>query len=329
MKVVKKPTHSSIEWQRLRHRDAEGKVIFGASEAPALMGASPYEGKKDLAIRKIGEPTTSDPSPAMISGNLIEPVLIAEASRRLGIEIVTPDFMFAEGRFIATPDGIDKETDDRLRMGEIVAPKVWIEAKTTSRYRVKTHGDIPDLWRWQIAAQQFCTDGIPACYLIVLDADLHISLIEVDRIFEAEIMLIEAAEILGSELDEGKISDEILPLLSSSEISSLWKAEEEAVELPSEAVEWLESMEDAKAMKKQAEEAEEQAKAWIARHLLGASIGTLGGEEVVSWKEQKGRSSFDAKAFAADHPEMFERYTKQGDPFRVMRIRRKKEKRNG
>jgi hypothetical protein len=292
------------------------------------MGASPYEQISDLAMRKMGEASTSDPSPAMISGNLIEPVLIAEASRRLGIEIVTPDFMFRHGRFIATPDGIDASAALSLETDLSTMPSIWVEAKCTSRFRVKNIGDIPEAWRWQMAAQSLCVDGMAKMFLIVLDADLHISLIEIGRSSSAEAMLVEAAEALGSQLDRGEISDEILPLLSSSEIASLWKAEEQSVDLPAEAVDWLLAFEDAKQMKKQAEEAEEQAKAWLARHLLGASVGLLDGEEVVSWKEQAGRMGFDSKRFIEEHPDLAKKYMKQGDSFRVMRVKRKKEKRN-
>lgn len=323
-RVIAKPAHSSLDWQRLRHRDDDGRAVFGASEAPVLMGASPYTSQGQLLVRKMGEAeVSSETSPAMLSGNLIEPVLIAEASRRLGIDLVTPDFMFGRGRFVATPDGIDKATADALDERPSLAPAVWVEAKCTSRYRVKSVDDVPDQWRWQIAAQSYVLDGIAQMYLVVLDADLHINLIEMPRVLDAEQRLVETAERLGSMVDAGEVPEEIVPTLSVDEVASLWKAVDESVELPAEGANWLLELEDAKSLRKQGEELEERAKAWLAQQMRGATSATVNGVVAVTWKEQAGRSSLDTKRLAEEHPEIVEAYTRRGEPFRVMRTNSK------
>lgn len=324
MRVISKPQHSSIEWQMLRHRDPEGRAIFGASEAASLMNRSQYESRGDLIIRKMGEPATSEPSPAMQSGNLIEPVLIEEASRRLGVEIVTPDFMFGLDRFVATPDGIDKASLMRLESHAAMkkTPDVWIEAKCTSRYRVKTHDDIPEMWRWQMSAQALITQA--PIYLIVLDSDLHINLIEFNRSQEAEDELIRAADIIGKMIDDRQMPEEDLANLSSDQIASLWRASNRSVDLSVDALEWISLLDDAKSQKRQAEEMEEKAKAALARMLLDADVGLIDGEPVITWKEQAGRSSLDTKRLSEDHPDLVEQYKKQSSSFRVMRTIKKK-----
>ena len=37
MQRIPKPPHGSVEWLNVRHRDENGKVTIGASEAGALM----------------------------------------------------------------------------------------------------------------------------------------------------------------------------------------------------------------------------------------------------------------------------------------------------
>lgn len=324
MRVISKPEHSSLEWQRLRHRDDEGRAIFGASEAASLMNRSVYENRADLILRKMGEPQTSEPSPAMMTGNLVEPILIQEASRRLTVEIVTPDFMFGKDRFVATPDGIDKASLMRLESNAAMkkTPDVWVEAKCTSRYRVRSEEEIPEMWRWQMSAQALITDA--PIFLVVLDSALHINLIEFKRSAEAEDELMKAAEIIGSMIDKGEMPQDDLKDLSADQIASLWRASNRSVDLPQEALGWIEMLEESKEQKKEWERREETAKSALARLLLDADVGLFNGEPIVTWKEQAGRTSVDTKKLLEDHPILAEQYKKQSSPFRVMRTIKKK-----
>lgn len=55
--------------------------------------------------------------------------------------------------------------------------------------------------------------------------------------------------------------------------------------------------------------------------LLGdAEIGLVNGKPRFTWKAQKGRESLDQKALKADHPDLYESYTRTGASFRVARI---------
>ena len=317
MRVIEKPTHSTIEWQMIRHRDPDGLVVFGASEAAAVMDRSMYQPQSDLIMRKMAEPQTSEPSPAMETGNTLEPTLVSVASDRLGLDIITPDLMFGKGRFVATPDGIDAATLKRQDR----KPEVWLEVKCTSRYAVNSLDSIPETWKWQMAAQQLITEA--EMFLIVLDSNLHINLLNVPRNHEAEEALIQQAEILGKIIDSGEFPIDRVGDLTADQIAKIFKAQEKTIELPSDAIEWIGMMEEAKHQKKQYETMEENAKDAIARLLLDATIGTINGQQVISWKEQSGRSSLDQKALIQDHPDLVEKYTKQGNPFRVMRISKK------
>ena len=90
MQVIEKPKHGSIEWLQRRHRDDLGRVTFGASDAPALMNASPFMTRADLWHSKRSEPRISETSAAMHVGNVLESALVDELGRRLGINMTTP-----------------------------------------------------------------------------------------------------------------------------------------------------------------------------------------------------------------------------------------------
>jgi predicted phage-related endonuclease len=332
VRVIRKPEHGNEEWLRLRHRDSHNRVVFGASEIPSLMGTSLYETRAALIARKLADVSTTEASPAMLTGNLVEPVLVAEASRRLGVEIVTPPFMFGRGRIVATPDGIDDETVTRLFLsanvaGAVPVPRFWIEAKCTARFRVKSPDDVPNSWKWQMAAQAFAcgaTAETTQFVLVVLDSDLHINVIPMPRNYEAEDALANCADALGKALDNGEIPLEDVETMTAEQIARVFTADDSAVELPEDASEWLFALQDATDARKTAEKHEKTCRDWFAQKLRNATTGTLGGETVVTWKEQRGRVTLDAQGLERDHPEIFAKYQKQGEPFRVMRLTRKK-----
>jgi predicted phage-related endonuclease len=314
MKVLPKPEHGSLDWLAARHRDDEGRCTFGASDAPTLMGVSPYRSRADLWVDKRTAPTISEQTDVFMRGNLLEPVLLAEAGRRLGIDIETPPVMYRHGRFTVTLDGVD----------DVDAPQVIVEAKTTTRYRVRTADDLPSLWLYQGWAQQLVVEA-PVMF-VVLDADQVVSLVEMPTNGDAINALIAEAEAFGSAIDSGDDAEPALvDEMDAEHIAALWRPQPTSIELGDTAAEWLAMLDDARRAADDAKEQEKVAKDAIARLLLDHEVGTIGGQKVVSWKEQKGKVSLDAKALRADHPDLVSRYERVGDPFRVMRIHRPKQ----
>jgi predicted phage-related endonuclease len=71
---------------------------------------------------------------------------------------------------------------------------------------------------------------------------------------------------------------------------------------------------------------ETKAKDAIAQMLKGNEVGLVNGVQVVSWKQQAGKMSFDMTRLKSEQPELVKQYEKQGNPYRVMRTHRKKAK---
>ena len=313
MQVLPKQKHGSKEWLLARWKDEDGRCVFGASDVPVLMGSSPYKTRGELFADKVNEPVPSEETAAFRRGNLLEKPLLEEASRILGTNIFTPEVIYRDGRLSISLDGVDNEQH----------PTIVVEAKTSTRYSIYKSEDLPDEWLWQGWAQQAVLQ-VPV-WFVVLDRDQRISVVELpDNPAAIDALQIETA-VFGGWVD-GEPMDEDINKFSATDIARIWKVTPTSVELPASAVDWANQLEEARALAKQAADLESKAKDALAQMMLGNEIGTVDGVQLVSWKQQAGKSSLDTKQLKADHPELVSQYEKQGAPFRVMRVTKGKAK---
>jgi predicted phage-related endonuclease len=317
MKLIPKPIHGSQEWLLTRWKDENGQCVFGASDIPALMNASPYSNRSALLADKLSEPVVKPTNAVFERGNLLESPLLVNASRVLGTEIITPNVVYRDGRLSISLDGVDDEN----------SPNVVVEAKTTTKYSVSSSDDLPAEWLWQGWAQQAVLQ-VPV-WFSVLDRQMNLSVVELpDNPAAIEALSIEA-EFFGNIVDSGDLSElgeEELQNFFADDIARIWKAEPTSIELPSDAWDWINQLEEARMLSKQGEELEKKAKDALAQMLLQNEFGLIDGQQVLSWKSQAGRASLDTVRLKAEHPELVEEYQKQGAPFRVMRIVKAKAK---
>jgi predicted phage-related endonuclease len=314
MKVIPKPEHGSIDWLNQRQKDENGKTLLGGSDAPALMGDSPFKTPADLYVEKITPPVVGGFNMAFHRGNVLEAPLVAEASRILKVDLHTPDVMYRSGRWNINSDAVDNAD----------APSVNIECKTTTRYHISDGGDLPIEWCWQGWAQMAVLN-VPV-FFSVLDARQNLAVVELPRNDYAIDTLLQHGEHFCNAVDSGSGIDDFIDELSAEQINLLIKPKPEEVELDPEALEIITRLEWAKHVKKEAEEIEQEAKDSLARMLLSNEIGLVNGERVITWKQQAGKKSLDVSALRSAHPEIVAQFEREGNPFRVMRIVKKKEK---
>lgn len=309
MQILEKAKHGSIEWLQARWRDEHGKCLFGASDVPVVMGASPYKKRSELFAEKLSPPVIQGETAVFRRGNVLEPALLGEAAHILGCDVITPDVIYRSGRLSVSLDGVDNEH----------SPNLIVEAKTTTRYSVHDATDLPLEWLWQGYAQQAVID-VPV-WFVVLDRDLRISCVELPKNLEAIAALRMETELFGSWVDDNTPPIEELDDFNADTIAQIWKATPTSVELdPSEAGHWLQTLAAARSMGKEAEQMEAEAKDNLARLLLNNEIGTVNGVPVVTWKQQNGKRSLDTTRLRTEHPDLVAQYEKEGKPFRVMRI---------
>jgi len=314
MQVIPKEKHGSKDWLLARWKDEQGRCVFGASDVPALMGVSPYKSRAALFADKTNEPVEQPSNAVFDRGNDLEPALIARASKQLGTNIITPEVIYRDGRLSISLDGVDDEQ----------SPTVVVEAKTTTRYSIYESSDLPAEWLWQGWAQQAVLE-VPV-WFVVLDRDLRISCVELpDNPLAIDTLLTET-DVFGGWVDNNTPPLDEINNFSADDIARIWRVEPTTVELDATVLDWVAQLEEARLLSKQASELETKAKDAIAQMMLGNEIGLVDGQQIVSWKQQAGKESFDAARLKQEHPELIQEYTKQGNPYRVMRTHRKKAK---
>ena len=234
---IPKPEHGSLEWLALRDRDSMGRVRFGTSESASILDRSMYETRADLIARKIHGSEISVETPAMRFGNMMESILISEASKKIQLNFETPDVMFARDRFIATLDGWNQ------------TERIIVEAKTTQKMAVETIDDVPEQWLWQTTAQRWACHA-EAVWLVVLDRRLEISVIEIPYREDMMNALVQEATRLGQALDEKKI-EPYISSMAASHIAKMFPANpEKSVDLDRRGMDLLMMWEDATRRKK-------------------------------------------------------------------------------
>lgn len=93
-----------------------------------------------------------------------------------------------------------------------------------------------------------------------------------------------------------------------------------SIEATPEMVDHISALRDIEVQLKALEDAKK-----LHRDAVAAFIGTnermtLNGKSIATYTMQKGRTSFNQKAFAADNPDLYAQYTTQGSSFRVLRL---------
>jgi hypothetical protein len=163
-------------------------------------------------------------------------------------------------------------------------------------------------------------------FFSVLDARQNLAVVELERNNHAIDLLLQESEMFCTAVDEGTGIEDFLNDFTAEQITSLIKPIESPIELDSHVLDLINTYEVAKEAKKIAEESEKAARDQIARLLRGFEVGTVNGVKVVSWKQQAGKKSVDIAAMREAHPEIVAQFEREGNPFRVMRTTKKKEK---
>ena len=312
MERIPKPKHGSKEWLLTRWRDDLGRCVFGASDIPALMNASPYKSRAELFADKLNEPQQQAETAIFRRGNLLEKPLLEAASQELGLGIFTPNTIYRDGRLSVSLDGVDNT----------IQPEIVVEAKTTTRYSIYDENDLPIEWLWQGWAQQAVLDC--PVWFSVLDRDLKISVVQLPKNEVAIDTLRLEAEVFGEWVDSNTPPLDEINNFSADDIARIWKVTPTMLELDATAAQLVIDLEKARATSKEASEAEIRIKDALAQILLGHEIGMFNGQKILSWQQQAGKTVLDTARLRADHPELVKEYEKQGNPYRVMRTHRKK-----
>lgn len=293
------PTENMTEEQWLEARRAG----IGGSDAAAIAGLSKWKTSMSVYLDKVGQaPKEGSSGEAAYWGNILEETVAREFSKRTGKKVRRrkailqhPDYPFMLANV------------DRLIVGE----QVGLECKTASEY-LKNEWDgeeVPDSYLVQCQHYMAVT-GFKAWWIAVLIGGNKFVYKKVERDEELIKYLIQVEK----EFWENHVLNEIPPMFDGSEASTELLTHmypvglEDEKELPLAANGLIERYKEAKAEEKKAKEqlkeAENQLKGMLGEYETGNASNVR-----VIWKTVTA-IRFDKKAFAAEHPELFEKFTK-------------------
>jgi putative phage-type endonuclease len=155
---------SRADWLALRRQGV------GSSDAPAVLGVSPYRTALEVWLEKVGmvEPEENE---AMRWGRLLEPLVADEYARTSGVPLLAPQAIYQHPDYswmLATPDRLATPTD----------PRIVIEIKTRATWRQDE--DVPAHYLVQVQ-HQLAVLGLDRATLVILVAGQRLLWADVER----------------------------------------------------------------------------------------------------------------------------------------------------
>lgn len=310
--VISGPDATRAEWLAARHQG------IGGSDVSAILGMNRYSSPLSVWLDKTGQSTDDDAGEAAEWGTRIEPLLAekwAEVHPDHALSIESPGLLARSDApwMLATPDRLVIAPDEGMH--------IW-EGKTAGTRTAHRWDDdaVPDEYALQVH-----------WYLTVTGAKVgHVSaLLAGQRYVERTItadpdMSAMLTDRVGAwwelHVVQGVMPDPD-PARDGELLGALWSNLNAD---PHDIDDLAPVVEDLRAVRAQlkALEAREAALLTSLKTGLGEHTeGYIGGELAVTWRASKPRTSFDAKALAADDPDTHARYLRTGTPVRSLRLK--------
>ena len=302
------------EMQDRKKWEAMRNIGIGGSDASTIAGINRWKSPYQLWLEKTGqvEPEDISDNEYVYWGTVLEQLvadrfceLTGKKVRKCGMmQSITNDFMLANV--------------DRLVVGE----NAGLECKTANGFKAKEwEGDnVPDGYYLQCQHYMAVT-GCKKWYIACLIGGNHFVWKEIPRNEEDITALIAAEKAFW----EDNVKGGIMPDVDGSKSCSQALAERfpggvtDSITLPKEADELLAEIDElneaADRIKDQIESKKNSVKLMLGDHEIAYA-----GERKVTWKTQAGRTTIDSKKLKAEMPDVYEKYSKQGNPIRVFKI---------
>ena len=292
--------------------DARKKGV-GGSDASVIVGLNKWKSPFTLWLEKTGqsEPESLEDNEYVYWGNVLEETVAREFCKR------TEKKVRRCGRLQHEEIPFLLASVDRLVVGE----NSGLECKTANGFAAREwEGDnIPDAYYVQCQHYMLVT-GAERWYIAALIGGNRFVMQTIERNEEEIKALLQAETEFWR-----KVTEEEMPDVDGSDdctqaLAEKFKGGLPAIELPSSADNIFAEIdtltETADSIKSQIEEKKNEL-----RMLLGdAEAGTTASGRRVTWKTQAGRTTIDSKRLKAERPDVWQQYSKQGNPIRVFKI---------
>jgi putative phage-type endonuclease len=280
----------------------ERRKGIGGSDAAVVLGLSKWKTPYQLFVEKTEGAEDFD-SPAMEWGRRLEPVVRQKYADETGNQVFIPketeilvhpvyDFMLANLDGVTGNERVLEIKTSRTANG-------WGEPRTD---------EIPDYYQAQVQHYMAVT-GFDCSDVAVLIGGSDFRIYEVPRDDELiEIMIEREAKFWERVKSNNPPEPETLTDLQHK----FGKSEAKKVQVTDEVLRAIEQLKEVKSLRKD----EDALKAIVMDHLREADTLVDGETVLATWKSGNGARRFDAKAFAKDHPELYENYLSESKPIR-------------
>lgn len=294
----------------------ERRKGIGGSDAAAVAGLSPWKSPVEVWLEKTGQVEPEEPGEAAYWGTVLEDVVAREFSIRTGLKVRRRNAILQHPRYPWMLANVDRF---------VVGENVGLECKTTSAYNAKEWEgeEIPAQYILQVQHYMAVT-GAYSWWLAVLiggnrfiykkigrDDELIEQLIEIEKDFWENHVLAN----VPPELDGSPASTELVKKMYP-------QATLPSVDLPSQAKELIEELENVKAdikiLEEQKNECENKLKQLLGEHEAGRID-----DMIVTWKNVTS-NRIDTNRLKKEKPEIYEQYLKSSS-YRRFEIRQIKE----
>lgn len=284
---------------------------IGGSDAGAICGMNPWMTAIDVYLDKIGEAKPREVTEAMRLGTDLEEYVASRFTEETGKKVRRKNAIIQHDEYDWMIANVD-----RMIIGE----DALLECKTASPYSSGRWKDgIPESYEIQCHHYMAVT-GAQKCYLACLILGQQLIIRKIDRDEEMVQMLIK----IEKDFWEQYVVQKQLPPPDGS------KASEDAIKAiykdtnPDLVVELIDfedkikRMDEINELLSVLEPEKEQIKQEI-MVAMGEAETSFIGERKFTWKQQAGRTTVQSKELKNDHPDIYEKYSKTGAPFRVFK----------
>lgn len=285
MSMAAKVLMSTADMSRDEWVDARRKGL-GGSDAAVVMGVSPWTSLLELYLDKTGEMPEKKQTWAMRRGVALEPALADWFAEEFGVKV------WRRNAILHHPDhpwmlaNIDRR---------VVGEDVGVEIKTVSSFSYDRWKDGKAPIEYVLQCMHYmAVTGYTHWWLVYVIDGREPEAILLERDEEAIDALIEAE----SKFWHNHVIAKVPPKPDASDsarraLDHMFHNPEpkSVIELPDEAAVWIGQKNEASRTIKEAKEQEEFAKNMLKSLMGNAEIGTLYGEQAVTWKQgKKGRT---------------------------------------
>lgn len=298
------------EWEQERRNS------IGASEFAAVMGLSPYATPLDVYKSKSGIDRQFDPLLSFV-GHASEPIMHEWVEKFSGVPVkLESAFMARSVEFPFLHASFDRVSQE---------PFTTWQFKTAHQYTGhKWDEGIPTDIRVQVQGEMLVAATRRAAVVVWIGGrEFRLFWEDRDDVFIEDHMIPKLTEF-WTNLEAG-----IAPAPSTvAEISTDWHNSGDEMEAPEELQARIEQRAFLLATAKEAEEDAKKITVELGNFMREHNVEkfTVNGRALLTFKQQKGKRSFDRERLETDHPEIAAAYTTQGAPFMVMRTYKPKEK---